>query len=160
MMIRPKKSCLFPVTLPYQFFIQKNSYPNFFSALPTPKQHKTRIKHTFLTKKIIPPPQKKKKITDLPTLFLFRTVTGNKQIFRSNDNYNSNNDKNNNSNDNNHHRLVPYWHNRLLNVGIRIWSKLEPKLGWAEILELLFWTGIFKILAKTMRYVHVKISKS
>ena len=43
------------------------------------------------------------------------------------------------------------WHNRLLNVvGIRIWSVLVAKSGRADILEWLFWTGIFQILAKTM----------
>ena len=50
-MIRPKKS-LFPVTLPYQVFIPKNPYPS-FSALTTPNQRKTYIKHTFLTQKIM-----------------------------------------------------------------------------------------------------------
>ena len=46
---------------------------------PRPKktnQHKTCIKHTFLTKRII---QKNIYFTDLPTLF-FQTVTGNKQF--------------------------------------------------------------------------------
>ena len=52
-MTRPKKSCLFPVTLPLQVFIFKNPYAKVFSALPTPNQRKTCIKHTFLTKKII-----------------------------------------------------------------------------------------------------------
>ena len=45
----------------------------------------------------------------------------------------------------------PFRHNRLLNVvGMRIWSRLVAKSGWAEILELLYWTGIFDILAKTL----------
>ena len=48
-----KKSSLFPVTLPKQVFIQKNLYPKFFSALPTPNQRKTCIKHKFLTKRIM-----------------------------------------------------------------------------------------------------------
>ena len=34
-------------------FIQKNPYPKVFSALPTPNQRKTCIKHTFLNKKIM-----------------------------------------------------------------------------------------------------------
>ena len=35
-------------------------------------------------------------------------------------------------------------------AGIRIWSELVAKSRRAEILELLFWTGIFEILAKTL----------
>ena len=39
---------------PYpNLFIQKNPYPKAFSALPTPNQRKTCIKHTFLTKIIM-----------------------------------------------------------------------------------------------------------
>ena len=73
---RPKKiSCLFPVTLPYQVFIQKNPYPKVFSTLQTPNQRKTCIKDTFLTKKI---KEKKKLPTYLP--YFFWTVTGNKQF--------------------------------------------------------------------------------
>ena len=34
-------------------FYSKKSLPIFFSALPTPKQRKTCIKHTFMNKKII-----------------------------------------------------------------------------------------------------------
>ena len=34
-------------------FIQKNRNPKVFSALPTPNQRKTCIKHTFLTKEIM-----------------------------------------------------------------------------------------------------------
>ena len=49
--IRPKKSCLFPVTLPLQVFIRKKPYPKVFIGYPTPNQHKTCIKHTFLTKR-------------------------------------------------------------------------------------------------------------
>ena len=45
---RPKKCCLFPVTLPNKFLFKK--IPTLkSSALPTPNQHKTCIKHTFLT---------------------------------------------------------------------------------------------------------------
>ena len=41
--------------------------------------------------------------------------------------------------------IGPFWHNRLLKVvGIRIWRRL------VEIFELLFQTGIFEILAKTL----------
>ena len=44
-----------------------------------------------------------------------------------------------------------FWHNKLLNVvGIRIWSKWVAISGRADILEWLFWTGIFQILAKTL----------
>ena len=44
-----------------------------------------------------------------------------------------------------------FWHTRLLNVaGIRIWSRLVAKSGQAKILKLLFWRGIFEILAKTL----------
>ena len=47
--------------------------------------------------------------------------------------------------------ICSFWHNRLFNVvGIKIWSSWEDKSGQAEILELLFWTGILKILAKTL----------
>ena len=53
---------------------------SFYPALPTPNQHKTCIKHTFLTKKIIPP-QKKKKITNLPTLFFFRPLQETNNFF-------------------------------------------------------------------------------
>ena len=70
--IRPKKRCLFPVTLPLQVFIQKNPYPKVFSALPTPNQRKTCIKHTFLTKKYF---------TDLPTLFFFRLLQETNNFF-------------------------------------------------------------------------------
>ena len=59
-------------------FYFKKPYPSFFSALPTPDQRKTCIKHTFLTKKKNPP---KIYIIDLPTLFIFWTVTGNKFFF-------------------------------------------------------------------------------
>ena len=46
-------------------------------------------------------------------------------------------------------------HNSLLNVvGIRIRSSQVAKYGLAEILELLFWTGTFKILAKTLHEAH------
>ena len=39
----------------------------------------------------------------------------------------------------------------LLNVaGIQILSKLVAKSGRAEILKLLFWTGISEIMAKTL----------
>ena len=64
---------MFPVTLPLKVFIQKNPYPKVFSALPTPNQRKTCIKHTFLTKKIM---QKKNYRPTYP--IFFRTVTGNK----------------------------------------------------------------------------------
>ena len=53
-----------------------------------------------------------------------------------------------------------FWHNRLGYsfffvfffdiVGIRIWRSWVAKSGRAEILELLFWTGSFKILVKTL----------
>ena len=36
--LRHKKSCLFPVTLSLQVFIQKYPYPKVFSTLPTPNQ--------------------------------------------------------------------------------------------------------------------------
>ena len=44
----------------------------------------------------------------------------------------------------------PPWHKRLVNVvGIGIWRSWVAKSGWAEILWMLFWTGIFEILVKT-----------
>ena len=51
--VRPKKCCLFPLTLPLQVFIQKIPYPKVLSAIPTPNQRKTCRNHTFLTKKIL-----------------------------------------------------------------------------------------------------------
>ena len=46
---------------------------------------------------------------------------------------------------------MPFSHNRLWNVvSIKISSRLVAKSGQAEILELLFQTGIFNILAKTL----------
>ena len=32
------------------------------------------------------------------------------------------------------------------------------KSGWADILELLFWTGMFEILAKTLADVYLKMT--
>ena len=61
---------MFPVTLPSQVFIQKNPHPKVFSALQTPNQRITCIKHTFLTKKIM----QKNNFTDLPTLISFRPL--------------------------------------------------------------------------------------
>ena len=75
--IRRKKKLFVSCNPTQQVFIQKNAYPKVFSALPTPNQCNTCIKHTFLTKNNT----KKKDFTDLPTLFFFRTVTGNKQFF-------------------------------------------------------------------------------
>ena len=75
--IRPKKSCLFPVTLPSQVFIQKKSYLKVFSTLPTPNLCKTCITHTFLTKIIM----QKYFFTDLPTLFFFRPLQETNHIF-------------------------------------------------------------------------------
>ena len=44
-----------------------------------------------------------------------------------------------------------FWHTRLLNVAsIRIWSRQVDNFGRAKFIKLLFWTGIFEILAKTM----------
>ena len=41
-------------------------------------------------------------------------------------------------------------------VRIRIWSRLVAKSGQTEILEVLFWTGIFLNLAKTLNlYIQV-----
>ena len=71
-----KKSCLFPVTLPLQVFIQKNPYPKVFISLSTPNQRKTCINHTFLTKKIM----KKKIFLPIYLPYFFQTVTGNKQF--------------------------------------------------------------------------------
>ena len=62
---------------PTSFSIKKNRYPKVFSALPNPNQRKTCIKHTFLTKKIMP----KKCFTDLSTLFLFRLLQETSNIF-------------------------------------------------------------------------------
>ena len=76
-LVRPKKGCLFPVTLPYQVFIQKNSYLKVFFCLPTPNQRKTCIKHTFLTKKIV----RKYSFTDLPTLIIFRPLQETNNFF-------------------------------------------------------------------------------
>ena len=68
-MISPKKklfvSCNPTLT---SFYSKKNPYPKVFIALPTPNQHETCIKHTFLTKKIM---KKKNLFTNLPTLFFF-----------------------------------------------------------------------------------------
>ena len=48
-----------------------------------------------------------------------------------------------------------------MNVGgMRIWSRLVAKSGQAEILKLLFWTGIFEILAKTLVPINVCGSKN
>ena len=47
--------------------------------------------------------------------------------------------------------LITFWHNRLLDiVGIKIRNRLFALSGRAEILELLFWTGILKNTAKTL----------
>ena len=35
-------------------------------------------------------------------------------------------------------------------AGIRIWSTLVAISGRAEVMELLFWKGIFEILTKTL----------
>ena len=67
--LRPKKK-LFVSCNPYPnktSFYSKKPYPKVFSALPTPNQRKTCIKHTFLTKKIM---QKKYfLLTFLPDFF-------------------------------------------------------------------------------------------
>ena len=64
-LIRPKKmsvSCNPTLT---SFYLKK-SPPKALSALPTPNQPKTCIKHTFFSNKKI---EKEKKNTDLPTLY-------------------------------------------------------------------------------------------
>ena len=61
----PKKKLFVSCNPTLTSFYSKKTYSKVFSALATPNQRKTCIKHTFLTKIII----KKKNFTDLPTLF-------------------------------------------------------------------------------------------
>ena len=60
-----KKVVCFLQPYPNKFLFQKIPTLKFFSALRTPNQSKTCIKHTFLTKKIM----QKNIFYDLPTLF-------------------------------------------------------------------------------------------
>ena len=63
---RPKNKLFVSCNLTLTRFIQINAYPPKNSALPTPNQHKTCIKHTFLTRKIM-----QKKYFYLPTYPMF-----------------------------------------------------------------------------------------
>ena len=69
--IRPKKKLFVSCNPTLTSFYSKNPYPKVFSALPTPNQHQTCIKHKFLTKEIM---QKKIFFTNQPTLIFFRPL--------------------------------------------------------------------------------------
>ena len=45
----------------------------------------------------------------------------------------------------------------LMGVCVQEWQDGNHTLGEAEILELLFWTGIFEILAKTLPSIYIYI---
>ena len=66
-----KQSCFVSCNPTLTSFHFKKSLPKVFSPLPTPNQHKTCIKHTFLTNFLFP--------TYLPYFFL--PVTRKKQFF-------------------------------------------------------------------------------
>ena len=77
--IRPKRSCGFPVPYPInKFLLKKIPTRKFFSALPTPNQRKTCIKHSFLTKKIV---QFLKILPTYPYPIFVGTVTGKQTFF-------------------------------------------------------------------------------